>query len=98
KGPVKCEFTGCSKIFPRPTELHKHYRTHAPPVPCKAGCGELFQWNNAMFRHVRLAHRSFADDLNNGIPPDGGECPYSDCDETFTRDENRKRHIDKQHL
>lgn len=77
----------------------KHIRKqHNPLIPCKAGCGEYFPWNKDMFRHARARHRDFSADPNNGIPPEGGECPYPDCDTGFTRNDNLRRHVWNQHV
>ncbi|TDZ32971.1 hypothetical protein C8035_v006126 [Colletotrichum spinosum] len=50
-----------------------------------------------MYRHVRNRHTSYAANLRNGIPRDGGACPYAGCRKRCTRRDNLKRHIDEKH-
>ncbi|KAK1968784.1 hypothetical protein LY78DRAFT_402408 [Colletotrichum sublineola] len=107
KDPVQCDWEGCGRWFPRPTELNKHVRKdHLPPsIACEARdavaflgvppCEKMFYTNKEMYRHVRNTHPWFAADPSNNVPPEGGCCPV--CKKRVGRDDNLKRHIDKQH-
>ena len=77
----------------------KHIREkHDPPLPCPVGCGSTkFPNSKMLHRHIRVEHPSFAADPKNGIPEDGGVCPYPECNREFTRQDNLKRHIEEQH-
>lgn len=101
--PVQCPYEGCGQWFKRPTELHKHeHQVHDPHIPCAARfsdprivCEAVFNTNKDMLRHVRSAHPRFADDPNNNVPEDGGDCHI--CGKNIKRDDNLRRHILKQH-
>ncbi|KAK2024325.1 hypothetical protein LX32DRAFT_697239 [Colletotrichum zoysiae] len=103
KQPVQCDWEGCGKWFPRPTELNKHVKKHhlPPSIACEARdaaplpCDKMFRANKDMYRHVRNAHPLFAADPGNNIPPEGGRCPV--CGGWVGRDDNLKRHVDEQH-
>ncbi|KAK2039682.1 hypothetical protein LZ31DRAFT_545351 [Colletotrichum somersetense] len=108
KQPVQCDWEGCGKWFPRPTEFNKHVKKdHLPPsIACEARdaaaalgacppCDKMFYANKDMYRHVRNAHPLFAADPGNNIPPEGGRCPV--CGEWIARDDNLNRHVNEQH-
>ncbi|KAH7363544.1 hypothetical protein B0T11DRAFT_227283 [Plectosphaerella cucumerina] len=105
--PVQCDWEGCGKLFPRPTELHKHVnKVHKPHIPCAARlaptvhglppCDKAYSTKNDMYRHVRSTHPDFAAVKENGIPEEGGLCPI--CHQRIRdRNSNIKRHIDEVH-
>src|SRR5690348_14135192 len=73
-------------------------RKHEPAIPYPTGCiGALFPHNKEMYRHVRLTYPTYTADPDNGIPPEGGTCPYPDCSIQFTRKDNLTRHIQEIH-
>ncbi|KAH6695053.1 hypothetical protein F5X68DRAFT_243502 [Plectosphaerella plurivora] len=101
--PVQCLYEGCGQWFKRPTELHKHeHQAHDPHIPCSARfsdprivCDAVYHTRKDMLRHVRSAHPRFAEDPDNNVPEEGGDCPF--CGKRINRDDNLRRHILKQH-
>ncbi|TDZ16435.1 hypothetical protein Cob_v010676 [Colletotrichum orbiculare MAFF 240422] len=89
----------CDARFSRPCDLKRHVRIrHEPQVSCPVrGCILKFPFNKDMYRHVRNRHTSYAANPRNGIPRDGGACPYAGCLNRCTRRDNLKRHIDEKH-
>ena len=57
----------------------------------------MFKDSKQMYRHIRLEHPFYAEDPTNNIRTDGGACPHEGCEERFTRNDNMKRHRQRQH-
>ncbi|KAK7967994.1 uncharacterized protein PG986_002271 [Apiospora aurea] len=83
-----------AKTFKRKTELQKHLKTHEKPVYCPLSDDPDFPCQRGraaeqrdMERHVLSHHPEWA--RLNGFATEKIQCG---CGETFTRDDNFKRH------
>ncbi|PTB38262.1 hypothetical protein M441DRAFT_249473 [Trichoderma asperellum CBS 433.97] len=75
--------------------FRKHLRTHNPELSCMApieSCNKKFKMFSTikeLNKHYRSSHRLWAD--ANGIPDPSCFCEA--CGTTFTRPDNRRRHL-----
>ncbi|KAF7878803.1 hypothetical protein EAF04_000006 [Stromatinia cepivora] len=83
----KCDH--CPKEFSRHCDLKKHTNVHTRPYKCsEPSCKSAgFALPKDSRRHIRTRHEK----------PEKLECPYPGCQETFTRNDNRHRHLIGQH-
>lgn len=98
-GPAPC--ATCGEVFPRPSEMKKHAKTHDPDIPCKAHesgeviCDKMFADNKRMIRHLWVRHEDFAEDPINNVPDIRKSCPI--CGYKIKRGDNAKRHMEEVH-
>ncbi|KAI8625487.1 hypothetical protein F5Y19DRAFT_479593 [Xylariaceae sp. FL1651] len=93
-GNFHCYWTACHHKYRTRRDLHKHLRTHIKPVLCPfKGCplGRTAEQRD-MERHVKT-HNSAAWDHGSSALRDEFQC--RDCKQTFTREDNWKRHLKK---
>lgn len=80
--------SNCELEFERKSLLTQHEaRKHIRRFKCEK-CDMAFHLNADLKRHKETKHRTAFDFL---------ECPHTDCNETFTRQDNLQRHLRKIH-
>lgn len=87
----------CNKTYSKLHEFTKHYRNHAPPLPCPHdACVKKCSQKRELDRHIRAHHASWAKknpNLANLSTEDEYTCKL--CDYKTNRKDNLKRHTDK---
>ncbi|KAH0499548.1 hypothetical protein TgHK011_006735 [Trichoderma gracile] len=87
----------CKRWRKNDGNFKKHLRRHDPQLRCEAKhprgktCSESFADDKDRDRHYWVYHKEFAKERN--IPRTDGLCEH--CKKTFSRKDNRKRHLDR---
>ncbi|EHK21401.1 uncharacterized protein TRIVIDRAFT_213142 [Trichoderma virens Gv29-8] len=87
----------CGKLRKDDGNFKKHLNTHNKDLPCEADspyCSDLlFADNKARNRHYLTAHKKYAKEK--GI--EDTSCSCKDCNKSFSRQDNFRRHVNKHH-
>lgn len=73
----------------------KHNKTHNPDIPCEADpgrCTRVFAFEKELKKHYRAEHKAWARE-HRGVTDTN--CICEACETTFTRPDNRTRHLKK---
>lgn len=84
-GKFLCNNADCQRVFDKNRERNNHLRTHEKPFHCYwPGCQVKAPWRKDIIRHYDSHHSQKT-------------IPCLQCDETFTRPDNLKRHVEEIH-
>ncbi|KAG5761638.1 hypothetical protein H9Q72_010249 [Fusarium xylarioides] len=84
-GKFLCNNANCQRTFDKNRERNNHLRTHEKPFHCSwPGCQVKASWRKDIIRHYDSHYSQKI-------------IPCLQCDETFTRPDNLKRHVEEIH-
>jgi len=93
---VYCSYPDCDRSFNNRHDLNHHQRYHVRPHKCPhPACDKAFSLKKDLRRHMKTHNRAERPRYY---------CTYASCDyaeggnKCFTREDNKKRHIDTMHL